>query len=281
MTGATGFVGTQLSRKLQGNGYEVQALSRQDVILNPADLAVILEGCYGVINLAGAPVVHRWSDSYKRIMHESRVDLTRNLVAAFKQMVEPPKVFISTSAAGIYADEGVHTEEKHRLGTGFLADLAQRWEVEAKKATERAIRTSIFRFGVVLGRTGGPLAEMLLPFKCGLGGKIGSGLQSFSWIHLEDLIRAYLVALRDDSYAGVYNLVAPQPTTNIGLTKALGKALSRPTLLTIPAWLLRLRFGEGAEILTKGQQALPQRLLDAGFAFQFEDIDGAMADCVR
>lgn len=281
MTGSTGFVGTQLVRHLQQHGYQVQALSRRDVALSPDDLAQMMEGCHGVINLAGAPVVHRWSASYRKVMQESRIDLTRNLVSAFRKMVNPPKMFISTSATGIYADEGGHTEADYSYGTGFLADLALRWEAEAQKGSELDIRTLIFRFGVVLGRTGGPMAEMMLPFKCGLGGKIGSGTQSFSWIHIEDLLQAYLVALADETYSGVYNLVAPEPTTNIGMTRALGKALSRPTLLTVPAFLLRLRFGDGAEILTRGQRALPQRLLDAGFSFQFASIDEAMADCVR
>ncbi len=280
VTGATGFVGSQLVKKLAAEGYEVQPLSRQEVVLGPDDLAKILEGCYGVANLAGAPVVQRWSESNKKAMQVSRIDLTRNLVSAFAKMVQPPKVFISTSATGIYADEGEHTETHFEYGTGFLAELAKGWEEEAQKASAH-IRTAIFRFGVVLGRTGGPMAQMLLPFKCGLGGKIGSGKQSFSWIHLDDLIHAYLVALSDERYSGVYNLVAPQPTTNLGMTKALGKALSRPTLFTIPAFILRLRFGDGAEVLTKGQRALPERLLDAGFTFRFPDVDTAMQDCVE
>ncbi len=281
MTGATGFVGTQLVRQLELQGYQVQALSRGDVVLAPGDLARMMQGCYGVINLAGAPVVHRWSEAYKKIMQVSRIDVTRNLVAAFREMVEPPKVFISTSATGIYADEGVHTETEYCYGKGFLADLALHWEAEAQKGADLDIRTLIFRFGVVLGRTGGPLAEMILPFKCGLGGKIGSGEQPFSWIHLDDLVRAYLVALDDETYSGVYNLVAPEPTTNLGMTRALGKALSRPTFFTVPVFLLRLRFGEAAEMLTRGQRALPQRLLAAGFSFEFAAIDEAMADCVR
>ena len=280
VTGASGFVGTQLVKMFVHGGCNVLELTRQDVVLPPDELAVRLAGCQGVINLAGAPVMRFWNKKYKQMMYESRVALTHNLVTSFGLMETKPQLFISTSATGIYANDGIHTEEKNTLGTGFLAHLAQAWEAEAMQATQHGIRTALFRFGVVLGRSGGPVGEMLLPFKLGVGGKIGTGQQAFSWIHLNDLLQAYVFVFKDETCAGTYNLVAPHPSTNSGMTMALGKALSRPTIFTIPAAVLKLRFGEGAQILTSGQKALPKRLIDAGFAFEFTDIEAAMRDCV-
>ena len=280
MSGATGFVGSNLGTAFRTKGWETLPLGRKDFKTEPEELAQKMKGIDVVVNLAGAPVIGRWTEEYKKIMYENRIDITRKLVHACSQMDNRPKLFISTSAVGYYASQGTHTEEQNVKADDFLGHLAQDWEQEALKASEIGIRIIIFRFGIVLGKNGGALKQMLIPFKFGLGGTIGDGAQPFSWIHIKDLIRAYFTVIDNSSYEGIYNLTAPNPTTNKGLTKALGKALCRPTLLRIPKFLLRLQFAEGAKILASGQTVLPKRLLDSGFSFSFPHIEEAVKDCV-
>ncbi len=280
LSGASGFVGSNLSRELEGKGCQVIPLGRREFSLSTGELADILKPADSIINLAGAPVINRWTDAYKKIMFESRVSLTRKLVDSCALLDEKPGVFLSASAVGCYASQGSHTEENHVLAEDFLGKLTQEWEHETFRAKELGIRTAVFRFGVVLGKDGGALAKMLPPFRFGLGGVIGSGEQAFSWIHLKDLIRVFEKALADQGYQGIYNLTAPNPTTNRGLTKALGKALARPTVLAVPEFVLRMQFGEGAQVLTSGQNVIPERLLNSGFQFEFTSIEDAVADCV-
>ena len=279
LTGASGFVGTHLSKALSAAGWRVMALSRVELAMAPASLAAIMHGAAAVINLAGAPVIARWSEAYKKKMRQSRVDLTRNLVQAMAEMESPPSVFVSTSAVGYYASHCTHSEKKGIMGEGFLPDLAHAWETEALQAEELNIRTVIFRFAVVLGRDGGALKKMLLPFKLGLGGIIGDGKQAFSWIHIHDLLKAHFAALNNVSFQGIYNMTAPKPSTNYQFTKTLGKVLGRPTILPVPTFMLKIVFGEGASILSDGQAAVPKRLLENGFVFDFPDLEGALRNC--
>ncbi|HHB75822.1 MAG TPA: TIGR01777 family protein [Desulfobulbus sp.] len=280
ISGSTGFVGKRLSRVLIDKGWDVIPLVRQDFDTSSRDLAGKLDGADAVVNLAGAPIIKRWTAGYKKVLYDSRIKVTRKLVKACEEMAVRPDVFISTSAIGIYTDEGRHTEDSFVKADNFLADLAWQWEQEAMQAEKLGIRTVIFRLGVVLGRQGGALKQMLLPFKLGLGGRIGNGKQPFSWIHIEDLMQAYVAALSSASFDGVYNLTAPNPTTNNGLTRALGKALHRPTFFPVPRLALKLHFGEGASVLTGGQHVLPGRLLQEGFTFTFPTIDEAIKNCV-
>ncbi len=280
MSGATGFIGTHLRNHFQKENWKVIILDRKTLAMEADELAEKMQDGDIVINLAGAPIISRWSNKYKKILYDSRIKVTSKLVQACRIMESKPRLFISTSAVGYYANQGAHTENNHVQADGFLGHLAYDWEQEAHKAADLGLRTVIFRFGVVLGRDGGALKKMVLPFKLGLGGTIGSGSQSFSWVHIQDLIRAYQQVIDDSSFVGVYNLTSPKPTTNNGLTKALGRVLGRPTLLRIPKFVLLLQFGEGAETLTEGQKVLPQRLLQSGFDFVFSDIESAVKDCV-
>jgi hypothetical protein len=280
MTGASGFVGTHLRRRFKAKGWNIIPLGRKELSLPSADLAGIMRPADCIINLAGAPVINRWTEEYKKTIYRSRVALTAKLVSACGLLTPKPRVLLSASAVGCYAETGSHTEADHRLARGFLADLVRDWEREVFRARNLGIRTAAFRFGVVLGPDGGALAKMITPFKLGLGGVLGTGRQPFSWIHIQDLVRVFATAIDDPGYEGVYNLTAPQPTTNAGLTRALGRALGRPTILPVPLFVLRLLFGEGAQVLTSGQAVIPQRLLDAGFQFEFVTIDEAVADCV-
>lgn len=279
LTGASGFVGSHLIKALGEDGWQVVALGRRELAMPTAELAQKMADVTAVINLAGAPVIARWSEAHKVRMYESRVKLTRKLVAAMGAMAQPPKTFISTSAVGYYASHCTHSEEKGIKGEGFLPDLAQAWETEALQAEKLGARTVIFRFAVVLGADGGALKKMLLPFKLGLGGIIGDGKQAFSWIHLTDLIRAHFAALESDSYQGIYNMTAPKPSTNYQFTKTLGKVLRRPTILPVPTFMLKIVFGEGASVLADGQAAVPKRLLDSGFVFKYGDLEEALRQC--
>lgn len=280
MSGASGFVGSRLVAAFQQRGWKVMPLGREDFKLAPTELAKRLLPADIIVNLAGAPIIARWNDEYKKTMYASRVDVTRKIVDACSLLETKPKLLISTSAIGYYANQGVHTEEEYVKADGFLGSLTQAWEDAALKAKEIGMRVVIFRFGVVLGRDGGALKKMLVPFRVGLGGTIGDGSQPFSWVHIDDSIRAYVKVIHDTTCEGVYNLTAPKPTTNKGLTQALSAALRKPAFLQIPRFVLRLQFGEGAQVLIQGQNVLPKRLLDSGFQFTFSDIDAAVKDCV-
>ncbi|MBC8412957.1 MAG: TIGR01777 family protein [Nitrospira sp.] len=280
MSGASGFIGTHLRASFKAHKWNVITLDRDTLKLSPEELARKITGCSVVINLAGAPVIHRWTQDYKKELYNSRIPVTRNLVEAFVHMDKKPELLISTSAVGYYSDKGTHTETQNVTATGFLGQLARDWEQEALKAERYGIRTVIFRFGVVLGKDGGALKQMLQPFKLGLGGTIGDGSQAFSWIHIKDLVNAYETVIKDIAYTETYNLTAPNPTTNEGLTHALGHAFSMPTIMQIPRFALKLQYGEGAQILTGGQRVLPERLLQAGFKFTFTDIEEAVKDCI-
>jgi len=281
MSGASGFVGSNMCRKFKNNGWEIIALGRKEFSLPTEELAKRMQGVDVIVNLAGAPVISRWNEEYKKVLYESRITLTRKLVSACKLLEKPPELFLSTSAIGCYSAKGTHTEDNNILADDFLGNLTRDWEQEAYRAKDFGCRIVIFRFGVVLGQGGGALAKMFFPFKLGLGGTIGNGRQPFSWIHINDLTRAFESAINDSTYDGVYNMTAPHPTTNLGLTKALGRALSRPTIFPVPGFVLRLLYGEGAQVLTSGQTVLPKRLLEGGFQFDFSSIEEAVTDCLK
>jgi len=280
MSGSTGFVGSNLNRAFEKNKWSIVPLGRNDFKSGIDQLARKMKDADIIVNLAGAPVIERWTEEYKKIMYESRINITKGIVKACSKLDRKPKLLISASAVGYYASGGPHTEKTHRNDRGFLGHMAQDWEREALEAEKNGIRTIIFRFGIVLGRGGGALQQMITSFKLGLGGTIGDGSQPFSWIHMNDLTQAYEAAIGDDTYRGIYNLTAPNPTTNKGLTEALGKALGRPALLRIPKFVLRMRYGEGAEMLSSGQEVVPERLIEKGFRFQFTKIQDALNDCV-
>ena len=278
ITGASGFVGSSLKKRFLEIGYNVIATKRDD-LHNIEKLSSILNGVEVVINLAGANIINRWSESYKKLLYSSRIDTTKALVSAMSLCEIKPKTFISTSAVGIYKNDTLYDEKTQNLSNDFLGKLCQEWENEALKANGSGVRVSIFRFGIVMGE-GGALAKMLTPFKLGLGGTIGDGTQSFSFIHIKDLVKAYEFVIDNDNLSGIFNLTAPVPTTNYGLTKALGDNLHRPTLLPIPQFVLNLLLSEGAKVLTDGQSAVPNHLLESGFVFEYKTIDETIKDLV-
>lgn len=280
ITGISGFVGSHLRKLFESINYEVIGLNRND-LQSLENLKNKIDGCDVVINLAGANIIARWSDEYKKTLYQSRIDTTRNLVDCFEICENKPKLFISTSAVGIYDNQGTYSEDDMNYAKDFLGNLCIDWEAEALNANSLGIRTVVFRFGIVLGRDGGALQKMLLPFKLGLGGRIGSGKQGFSYVHIDDLVGAYKYVLENESIDGIFNLTAPNPTTNQGLTDALGKALKRPTFFPVPEFVLQLIFSEGAKVLTDGQKVVPKRLMDLGYKFQYKDIKETIESLVK
>lgn len=281
MSGSTGFVGTYLRKLFAEKGWQVVPLLREDFAQGVAALHDKIEECDAVINLAGAPIATRWSEPYKKVLYESRVPLTQKIVAAMHGLGSRPSVFISVSGVGIYPCGGPWTEDDNDFADDFLGHLAFDWEQAALEARSAGVRTVVFRLGVVLGRGGGVLAKMLPLFRLGLGGVIGSGTQAISWVHMADLASALCSAIEDVSCTGTYNLCSPHATTNEGLTHVLARALHRPAFLPVPAFAVKLAFGQGATVLLDGQNVVPKRLLDAGFRFRFEWIEDALADLIQ
>ncbi|WP_419768296.1 TIGR01777 family oxidoreductase [Arcobacter sp.] len=269
ISGASGFVGSSLTKFFSNLDYKILPIKRE-ILNDKTKLEELLNKSDILINLAGANIINRWSESYKKLLYSSRINTTQKLVSAIKNIDNPPKLLISTSAVGIYDNKATY-DENGTYSNDFLSSICQEWEKEALKAKSEKTKVSIFRFGIILGKDGGALQKMILPFKLGLGGVIGSGEQAFSYIHIEDLLEAYKFVI-ENSYEDTFNLSAPTPTTNKGLTQALGKTLKRPTILPVPEFVLNIIFSEGAKVLTDGQSAFPKKLLDLGFEFKYKTI---------
>ncbi|MFP4289956.1 MAG: TIGR01777 family oxidoreductase [Bacteroidota bacterium] len=277
LTGKTGFIGSFLSDYFTQKGYEVSGIGRKDFRLGEEHLAGLIDGNDVLIHLAGAPVIKRWTRRYTRVIWSSRVDTTGMLTGALKLLRTRPKIFISSSAVGIYTDEGHHTEENHQLSDDFLGTLCQRWEEEAKKAAFM-LPVYTLRTGIVLGKEGGALPQMSLPFKLGVGGKIGSGKQGLSWIHILDYARALEMIIEKQPSQTIFNFTAPHPVSNAEFSKTLAKTLGKPNLFTVPGFALRILYGKGASTLLGGQFAYPENLEKAGYEFQFPSLKQALED---
>jgi len=291
ITGGTGFVGSYLSQELASQGHELTILTRrrQPPASSPPHtrylsgdptqagpwMQAVPEHDW-VINLAGASIFARWNEATKKAIYDSRVLTTRNLVAALAAG-ERRQLFCSTSAPGFYGPRGEETlTEDSPPGHDFLATVAQAWEAEALKAQDLGLRVVITRFGVVLGQGGGILAQLTPFFRYFLGGPAGDGSQWFSWIHIQDLARAFLFLPDHPELSGPVNFTSPDPVRNRELAQALGRALHRPSLLPAPAFVMRLVLGELAEAILTGQKIRPQKLLQAGFTFLYPDIHTAL-----
>jgi len=285
VTGASGLIGSALVPALEASGYEVVRLVRRaaespsELAWDPAAGSIDargLAGVEGVVNLSGATIGRRWTAARKREILASRVDSTTLLAETLAALEPRPKVLVCAGGIGIYGDRGdeILTEESE-LGTGFLAEVGAAWEAAAEPAREAGIRVVNFRQGIVLSRKGGALHRLLTPFRLGVGGRVGSGRQWWSWVSIDDLVGAYRFALEGD-LAGPVNLVSPSPATNAQFVKALGRTLHRPTVFPLPAVAVKTLFGEmGDAALLQGQRALPARLLEAGFTFRYSELNAA------
>lgn len=286
VTGASGLLGSALVPALEADGHEVLRLVRRppqgarEVAWDPARGTIDANSLAGVevaVNLSGATIGHRWSVARKAEIRGSRVDSTRLLSRTLATLDPRPSALISAGGVGIYGDRGdeILTEESE-LGEGFLPEVGKAWEEAADPARAAGIRVVHFRQGVVLTRRGGILERLLTPFRLGVGGRVGSGRQWWSWVALDDLVEAYRFALAGE-LAGAVNLLSPNPVTNVQFTRALGRALRRPTIFPFPAVAARAVFGEmGEEVLLGSQRALPKRLVDAGFAFRRGELAEAL-----
>jgi len=252
-----------------------------DVAWNPAtgELGGAAVGADAVINLAGASIAGgRWTAEREALLRTSRVDTTRALVNVLAKMNARPRVLISASAIGYYGnrDEEVLTEESS-AGTDFLASLAKDWEVEALKAEALGIRVVLARFGIILAKQGGALPQMMMPFKFGVGGRVGSGQQWMSWVMLEDVIQILRFALERNEVRGAINIVTPQPVRNADFTRALAKAMHRPAIFPAPAFALRLALGEMADaLLLSSQRVAPQKLQQLEYRFLYPEVSAAL-----
>lgn len=294
ITGGTGFIGRHLIPLLTAENYEITILTRspEQYRAYPALKNVNLTQSFVniqsnvdiIINLAGANLsAKRWTDSYKQDIVESRLNLTENLMAWIKQQKNKPHTLINGSAIGFYGARGnEELDEQSTSGSGseFQVRLCSQWENIAYRAENYGLRVCCIRTGPVLGDEGA-LQKMLMPFKYGLGGKLGSGNQYFSWIHIDDEVRAIMHLIKRPDLQGSFNLTSPQPVTNQQLTNALGKALNRPTIATVPAFALKLLVGEMSHMLLTGQRVLPKKLLDSGFEFHYPDIDSAIENILK
>jgi len=274
ITGASGFVGRALSERLRASGHNVTAIS-----LRTQPLPEVFAGCQAVVNLAGEPVAQRWTASARERISKSRIQRTRSLVAALRQ--HPPGVLVSASAVGYYGsrEDEILTEDSPP-SSDFLGQLAVGWEQEAHVAEQFGVRVVTPRIGVVLGRGGGALEQMLLPFRLGIGGRLGNGAQWMSWIALDDLVSLIEFAIEDTALSGPVNGVAPNPVTNAVFTRELATALHRPAIFPVPAFALKMMFGEMSGMLLGGQRVIPQAALRAGFQFRFADLGQTLRQAI-
>jgi uncharacterized protein (TIGR01777 family) len=286
VSGASGLIGTALSAELTAAGDDVvrlvrrEARSASEISWDPTSGIDpgALTGVDAVVHLSGAPIAaKRWTPARKAELRASRITSTRTLAAAMAAATPPPRVLICGSAIGYYGDTGDQViDEGGQAGTGFLADLVRDWEAAAEPAAAAGVRVASIRSGVVLAAEGGMLARLMLPFRLGLGAKIGSGSQYLSWISLTDEVRAIKFALGLDDISGPVNLTAPEPVTNGEFTKALAQVLGRPSLFTLPSPVLRAALGDLASELLASARVVPARLLQAGFDFRDPDIKMAL-----
>ena len=294
ITGGSGFIGRALARALLARGDSVWVLSRQPRQVQrrlPAqvqiigDLAQWVEPMDAVVNLAGAPIAAaRWSDGRKQQLWQSRIDYTQALVTHMLSHSYLPRVFVNGSAIGVYGtDEQRCFSESASVTAGendFAARLCLAWEQAVTPLTEHGVRTCILRIGLVLHPSGGMLRQMLMPFKLGLGGRLGAGRQWMSWIHRDDAVGGIVHCLDQLSLRGPVNLVAPNPVSNAEFTQTLARTLRRPAWCHVPAWLLQQLLGELSQLMLSGQCIQPERLQRSGYQFRYSDLNAALKACL-
>ncbi|MDF2965556.1 MAG: rcp [Rickettsiaceae bacterium] len=293
ITGGTGFIGSKLSNYLLNKGHIITILSRNlakrdliDKSINIiTNLSAITHDVDVIINLAGQPLnSKRWNDKVKQDIYNSRINITQSLINFIKDTPNKPKLLISGSAIGYYgsSNDKVFVESSEPVELGFNHQLCKDWEHTAMQAQEYGVKVCLLRIGLVLGKGGGLIKEMLLPFKLGLGAQIGDGGQWMSWIHIEDMISAIDFIINNSNSEGVFNFTSPENVTNREFTKKFAAALKRPSFLKLPRFIVNIIFGEvGEELLLKGQRVVPQKLIEAGYQFKFAKLESALKDIVN
>lgn len=278
ITGGTGFLGRHLSTYLLALGHEMVLIQRSDLMEGSDQVSKLIKSTDVIINLAGSPVIKRWTASNKIEIVSSRLNTTNLLVDTLTRLnpQERPSLFLSASAIGIYDSVNVHKESSVDYDVNFLATVCQQWEKSLEPLKKTNVRVCVMRIGIVLGEDGGMMKQLIPLFKAGLGGKIGSGRQGFSFIHHLDFCRGVEYLMVHNQCTGIFNMTAPEFSTNALFTQILAKGYQRPAFFTVPAIALKLIYGEAAVALLKGQSVYPQHLLDSGFEFVYPDIGTAV-----
>lgn len=293
VTGGSGLIGRRLIPCLEQQGHRVLRLVRsRDLVSDRAVYWSTSEGSFhweepgkidAVVHLAGESILGRWTRNKKARIRDSRVDTTRKLCAFLARMASPPSVLVCASATGYYGNRGDELlGEDSRPGDGYLPGVSRQWEAATEAARDAGIRVVNLRIGMVLTPEGGALPAMLTPFRLALGGQVGDGRQYMSWITRDDLISIIQFTLESEDITGPVNAVSPQPVTNAEFTRTLGRVLHRPTLFTVPAFVVRLLFGQmGSDLLLASARVEPERLREAGFRFEHADLEAALNDLLR
>ena len=278
--GKSGLVGSKVERFFISQHCEVIGIKIRENT-TAGDVAKELEDSDILINLSGATIIARWNDEYKKKLYNSRIDTTKKLVEAISLCKEKPKLFISASAVGIYDSEHKHDDSSQNLNDDYLAHICKDWEAEAKRAEAFGVRCVQSRFGVIYAKEGGAMQKMLPPFLLGVGGKLGSGQQIVSWIHVDDLVGAFDFIVKHPDINGNVNFTTPYPISNLEQTKIMGDVLHRPTIFSVPSFIIKLIFGEGATVMLDSKEVYPSKLLESGFVFRYEKFEDALKAVVE
>jgi len=299
LAGCTGYIGKPLLYALKKAGHQIVMLTRSpDKARHLSSTTVSLyawdgksvgdwmwqiNGADAVINLSGESIVaKRWNERQKEVLMQSRIESTKTLVEAMRRVQKKPEVFINASAAGYYGSvESGEVTESHKRGEGFLADLCEAWEKQAREAESLGVRSVIVRIGIVLEKGGGAMDKMVPPFQMFMGGPLGNGKQWFPWVHRDDIVGALLFALQNKNISGPVNATAPAPVTMNEFCKELGKVMHRPSWMPVPAFALRILLGEMSELLLTGQKVVPKRLQEAGYEFSYPDLNKALTSILH
>jgi uncharacterized protein len=272
ISGANGYIANNLIPLLKSKHHTIVSIERH-VLYHIDQLSEIFSDTEVVIHLAGAPILQRWTEVNKKEILKSRVETTQNIVKAINCLPQnkKPHTFISASAIGIYSPNSIHTENSNSFSNDFVGEVVKSWENASADLTPD-VRRVIFRIGLILGKEAKTIQKLLLIFKLGLGGKIGSGKQPFPFIHIQDVEKAILWGIQNQQAQGIYNLAAPENIDNATFTRVLAKSLNRPAFFTVPEFSLKLIYGEAASLLLKSPQVMPERLINEDFTFEFPDI---------
>ena len=276
VAGSTGFIAGELIKNLKE--HQIIKLKRDDFSLNDEQIASKIKDADIIINLAGSPIIKRWTRANKKEIYNSRIITTSKLVNAIS-LLKKDIHLINTSAIGIYSEQNIHDEESMSYSSGFICDLIKDWEQEAMKLPQSCNNLTIMRIGIVLTKQSGLLNKMYPMFKIGLGGKIGSGNQWMSFIHIEDLVNSIKFIIQN-KITGIVNITTPRFIINKEFTYILSRLMKRPAFITIPVSLLKLIYGEGSSIICSSHRILPKRLLNMGFEFKYPDIKSALKDLI-
>lgn len=279
ITGINGYLGQIISKQLIQNNHEVLDIKRETLYGPTNVLKNDLKDCDILINLAGAPILKRWTKKDKQLIYNSRIETTRNLVRAINRLDknQQPKKFISASAIGIYKSGLIHDETSTNFDTGFVGNVVKDWE-ETLKELPVSIQKNIFRIGLVLGKEAKTIKNLILPFKLGFGATLANGKQAFPFVHEKDVVRAFVWAIENHSENGTFNLVAPENISNKEFTKAFSKRINRPALISIPSFILKIILGEAASLLIESPVVNPLKLQEAGFTFHYPTINSALSE---